>query len=527
MALPTVHFQLWVLTAALALASGCGRLGYEAVQELTCGEGTVEQDGQCVLGTADAAPGVGMALQIVALEPAVAFIGGGDEFVITGNGFLAPGAAGTSISFGNAPVQTFFVDSDTRIRGLIPAATAREVTVTLANGNGAATAAFSYVGLYAADGKGGIPGNLYLIDPRNGAALAIGPIQSGASAPGGHAIGGLAFAADGTLFATEVTARGTGTASLLMIDPDTGAATVVGPLDDSKNANYGTITDITFAGSALIGWNALTEDNAVAIDTATGAVTVMGPSGIATYGSGMATLASGTVVLAGDSIAGVLSSINTTTGAAAPLVTLGGSSFDTRPNSMTVFRGALFAILNGEYSGSSITALAAIDPGTGQVEILGLTPGGLEALASDEPTIAAMGQQFARPLGSATLRAGLLEDAPCVTGRRGSVRVIALGGAHALLAGLDLGAHPAAVPVSARRPEVSAVPLQALQELRGASAVEVTSCGGATRTLATSARASGDAGYQIVQNRRGRMKIVDASGKALLRNVVQVRAVGP
>jgi hypothetical protein len=523
----TVHSQFWALATGLALACECGCVEYKAGQGRTCGEGTVQQDGQCVPALLDAAPDVpGMALQIVALEPAVAFIGGGDEFVITGRGFWAPDAAGTSISFGNAPVQTFFVESDARIRGLIPAATAREVTVTVANGNGAATAAFSYDGLYAADGKGGVPGNLYLIDPRNGAALAIGPIQSGASAPVGHAIGGLAFAADGTLFATEVIARGTGRASLLMIDPDTGAATVVGPLNDRKNANYGAITDVTFAGSALIGWSESQREGAVTINTASGFVTDLAASGQVTFGGGMATLASGTVVFAGDSIGGDLLSINTTTGATAPLVTLGGRSFDTRPNSMTVFRGALFAILNGEYAGRSITALAAIDPGTGQVEILGLTPGGLEALASDEPTIAAMGQ-FARPVGSATLRAGLLEDAPCVTGRRGSVRVIALGGAHALLAGLDLGAHPAAVPVSARRPEESAVPLQGLQELRGASAVEVTSCGGATRTLATSARVSGDAGYQVVANRRGRMKIVDASGKALLRNVVQVRAIAP
>jgi hypothetical protein len=531
--------RLAALAIALAPAAGVGGcfsleagVNEDAGPSLTCGPGTIERDRECVpaaSGTAGAVPA------ITAVEPASDLLGGGGVFTIRGSGFLAPDAGETVLSFGDATAEAFLIVSDALIQGIVPPGTAREATLTVANDNGADSVPFEYVGLYVADGKGGVPGNLYLVDPRGKARVTIGPIQSQGPDDGepiGHAVSGLAFAPDGTLYAAEVTRRQQ-EASLLVVDPATGAATVVGPLDETREEvvdeevvlvtiNHAAIADLTFQGTTLIGWTEPGQDDPVSIDTATGAVTVLGSSGIGTFGSGMATLPDGTVVIAGNSVSGSLHAVDTTDGSTTVLVSLAGGSSDTRPNGMTLFRGTLYAVLNGDYGGAAISALATIDPVTGAVAVLGVVPGGVDALASDLPGLASSAR-FSPGRGDVQLER-MLAESPCAVGRRGRVELVS-GRARASLAARDLGAHPAARPLSTRRANQPALALAAIEELAGAREVEVIACGGDSLRLAGAELGPAGSGYRLVSNRRGRPKLVAPDGETLLRNLVELRAV--
>src|SRR5215208_1694056 len=114
--------------------------------------------------------------------------------------------------------------------------------------------------LYAADGQGGIAGNLYIIDPANGAVVqTIGPI--------GFAVTGLAFhPGTGVLYGT--TGAENDPPALITINTSTGAGTLVG------NNTVGPIADITFrSDGTLFGWTEGSDD-LVTVNTATGVETV-------------------------------------------------------------------------------------------------------------------------------------------------------------------------------------------------------------------------------------------------------------
>jgi hypothetical protein len=207
-------------TVSLLLA-GCGG-DDDSSGGLTCGPGT-HQDGESCIpdGTSGDAPTVS------AIEPSNGLVGGGEPFTITGTGF--ENAGDTTVAFGDS-VAAFEIVSDTEITGTTPRASAAAVTVTVSNAFGSATADFQYRGLYGADGKGAVAGNLYLVDPRDGTSVVIGPIESDV---GPHAITGLAFDAEGTLWATDATSSLDELApapQLMTIDPATGHATLVGAL---------------------------------------------------------------------------------------------------------------------------------------------------------------------------------------------------------------------------------------------------------------------------------------------------------
>jgi hypothetical protein len=95
---------------------------------------------------------------------------------------------------------------------------------------------------------------LYTIDPNTGATTLIGPLGVGSSA-----LGGLAFASDGTLYAT-ISGDGissSAAAILYRLSTSTGAATLVG------NIGFNSVSGITFApipepgASALLGLGGL------------------------------------------------------------------------------------------------------------------------------------------------------------------------------------------------------------------------------------------------------------------------------
>lgn len=185
----------------------------------------------------------------------------------------------------------------------------------------AATASAREV-LYGADGAGGNPSNLYLLDPSSGAVLQnIGPI--------GFAVTGLAVdPTDGTLYgSTGLSASGgaPNPGHLISINKATGAGTVIGDLRPNTPANH-TAADLAFTpDGALYGWLEPDDDDLATINKTTGAATIVGNSGLSTYGSGLASNSAGTLFFAGDGDAGQLHTINRATGAATPVATLNGS----------------------------------------------------------------------------------------------------------------------------------------------------------------------------------------------------------
>src|SRR6185503_294536 len=136
---------------------------------------------------------------------------------------------------------------------------------------------------------------------------------------------------------------------LMTIDPATGHATLVGPLVEG-DVNHRSIASITFAGSTLLGWTR--SGNApVSIDTASGAVTVLGAGlGQASFGNGLvATEEGGAVVFPagasdGAGIRGQFYSVDAGDGALAPIGTLGGTG-SASVCGATLYLGTVIALL--------------------------------------------------------------------------------------------------------------------------------------------------------------------------------------
>jgi hypothetical protein len=222
--------------------------------------------------------------------------------------------------------------------------------------------------LYGATGANDLaapPSNLYRINPDTGAATSIGPI--------GRAITGLAV--DPTnlrLYAISGGIELAGTPRQLMtLDPATGAGTPVG----AATANE--IEDLAFDQfGQLYGWNT-TGDDLVRIDKATGAVTKVGEANIdgPTFGGGLAFDRNGVLYsfLTGD--AGLLHYANASTGAV-----WGGSRLSASPNqtgaSITSADfgcdgRSLWAVVND--FGDPPTYLVTIEPRSGHIAPAGQT----------------------------------------------------------------------------------------------------------------------------------------------------------
>ena len=119
--------------------------------------------------------------------------------------------------------------------------------------------------LLGADGSGGNPSSLMRIDPATGSVLeVIGAIEDAGG--NGIAVTGLAVSPlDGKLYASQANAQGR---NLYEIDPATGAATLVGSLD---NGFTETAADLSFGpDGTLYGWFEAGTDDLHSIDTSTG-----------------------------------------------------------------------------------------------------------------------------------------------------------------------------------------------------------------------------------------------------------------
>jgi hypothetical protein len=237
--------------------------------------------------------------------------------------------------------------------------------------------------LYAADGKAGVDGNLYRIDPTNAAATVVGPI--------GYSITGLALAPSGVLYGTESTNDGS-PSNLIQIDAVTGAGTVIGPLDDvSGTFNHNSIPGLTWVAGHLIGWSengggSSGGDCPVEINISTGTVTVIGGS-IPSSGSGLAADASGLICFAPQGPSGDLYEVDPMTGDATDTgITLTGAVINGNVNSMTFLNGVLYLCDNTDNgSPTSPNNLMRVHTGTGMMARIGPLPAGVDAIVGSMP----------------------------------------------------------------------------------------------------------------------------------------------
>lgn len=139
--------------------------------------------------------------------------------------------------------------------------------------------------ILAADGRSGRAGYLYAINRQTGETTLLFPME--------HAIRGMAFAPDGTLYGISHDCfLGGELGKLLRIDPGTGEAEVVGPLKRSgDNPELGCGQDIEFVGDTLYA-KIYDDDNShqyrlFTIDLDSGEVTPVGSSTYDTRGGAL------------------------------------------------------------------------------------------------------------------------------------------------------------------------------------------------------------------------------------------------
>jgi hypothetical protein len=228
--------------------------------------------------------------------------------------------------------------------------------------------------LYGSNGGGGTLGDLVILDPATGAVTTtVGPV--------GFSVTGLAVdPADGVLYGStgaEVSPEG----SLITINKDTGAGTLIGTLAGGDPAS-----DLTFRGGTLFGFIERTAKDLATIDKATGAATIVGDSGLTgTQGSGLAAAADGTIYYAGSQDNGVLRTLDPATGLPTNGPTLDGTCG--APIRALAFNaaGTLFGVRK---SGGTCpqTQLITIDTASGHVAVVGDTLSDMDGIVFDSFT---------------------------------------------------------------------------------------------------------------------------------------------
>ncbi len=233
--------------------------------------------------------------------------------------------------------------------------------------------------LYGATGTGDGTGTLVTIDPLTGAATVIGPLNDALGQ--NYRLTGLAFhPITGILYGSSNNTSPTNPQSLVIVDPLTGLVTLVGSFGQS----FQTMADLTFTpDGTLYGWLESNDDDLYSINLATGQATSVGESGLSTYGSGLASNGAGVVYFAGEGTGGTLYTVDTTNGTVTPVATLGAGPIGLgRPVAAMAFSptGTLYATV-GEFGGHIPAYLVTIDPQTGAITTIGQSIDRLDAIA--------------------------------------------------------------------------------------------------------------------------------------------------
>jgi hypothetical protein len=306
---------------------------------------------------------------------------GGAVVTISGTGFVANDATGAQVLFGSARATEVTVVGDTTITCTVPAGevdTTVDVTVSNRNGSAVVSDAYRYSDqfLFAADGRSGREGSLWVIDPDSAEARRLHDMDLGLT--------GLAFDDDGTLWGVQSTfqCNTDSDSHLVTVDPVTGAVQTSGPLVDGAGTQHCAVADITFVGERLIGWSILT-DGPVEIDTASGEVTAIGNDIVDSNGSGLAAVPGGTVWFAPGGRTDALYEVDPITGNAVAGPALSGGQHTTL-NAMTFLGDRLFAIDATRMGRPNGAALVEIDTSTGEITTVGAVPVYIDSLAAPQ-----------------------------------------------------------------------------------------------------------------------------------------------
>jgi hypothetical protein len=287
--------------------------------------------------------------------------------------------------------------------------------------------------LYGANGAGNNPSDLLILDPSNGAVLrAVGPI--------GFGVTGLAIdPTTGTLYGTTGRNNDAGSApspgSLITINRTTGQGTLVGdlvpPASDRSPA-----ADITFTpDGTLYGWLEPTVDDLIRIDKATGLATIVGNSGLSTYGSGLASNSAGVLYFAGEGEDMPLRTVDRNTGLTTVVATMNGDAVLERGISALAFdsSGTLFGSRLPSDSPPFNSDLITIDTSTGAITSKGVSVDRLDALVF-VPARSVTLKKKLKNGGEKVVLSGKISDPTdpaCVGGQTVKVQRKALGGAKA------------------------------------------------------------------------------------------------
>ncbi|MCP4447678.1 MAG: hypothetical protein GY811_20430 [Myxococcales bacterium] len=219
------------------------------------------------------------------------------------------------------------VQSDTTIVCNAPGGspwTLADVSIENINGEAIAEQAFGYMkaGLFAADGRGGIDGNLYFVDLGNNSYSPI--------AKPGEAVTGLASHLDGTVYGVTSNASAASAGfprTLVAINPFTGEADQRGQLLTSE-AEAMRILDIAMAydTDVLCGWSK-SHRQLVSIALDTGRVLLLGGDTIVN-GSGLAFDFESNLFLAPDGSNGGLFDVDRSSGVLSGAVSMDDSAAD-------------------------------------------------------------------------------------------------------------------------------------------------------------------------------------------------------
>jgi len=346
-------------------------------------------------GSDDVDDEFGYASAIVSIYPAK--IATGIPLEIRGDFF----SAGTvTVSVGGAPCTSVTVVNDETVRcvtGTITGAPPTSAAVRVTNDHGTSSFGGPIGGvLFAADGRGGAVGNLYLINEltaqtTTAAALAMG-------------LTGLTFTDDGRLLGAEATQYGStaslvvGTSQLVSIDLFTGAHTIMGSLlGTDGNVNHASIPDIFWEAGTLFGWTEASDDPITIEEDGTvhglgsGDHPTTGSSGFS-YGSGMSVDDDGTVWFVGGGVANPTSGtdnrlylVNLATGTlttGASLAFTGIATSYDRINALAFMDGTLYGVASPTNGDPEPPLLISINTSSGGITVIGPLPMDIDTLAS-------------------------------------------------------------------------------------------------------------------------------------------------
>jgi len=227
---------------------------------------------------------------------------------------------------------------------------------------------------FTAGATTGIWCNLYRVDPATGKFVLLAPVRVNDQAT--ITIVTLAIhPSTEAVYAASGPRSPTAPNSLLMLDPRSGKADVVGPIGH-------VVSDLAFTEDGrLYAW--LPEESRLAkLDAASGAATLFPPSGITGEpgGGGFVIDDKDVGYVAASGAVGTLDRVDIKTGKVTPGPHLAGAPFPAAISNLTFSPDDRMYAVNSNMGAPAATALVTIDPASGKVQEIGKLPNDSHAL---------------------------------------------------------------------------------------------------------------------------------------------------